>query len=143
MPEGVVCASSGLLQLRCAVRVGIGAGSGSFLAERDCFITDSQQYADLETGRFFMRVVFQAGGARFPADTAALRAAFVPAAERFALAWGLVEAAAKLRAIIAVSTGSNCLARPEEHTSELQLLMRIACAVFGLNQKQKKTQTYQ
>src|SRR3546814_12124627 len=108
MPEGVVCASSGLLQLRCAVRVGIGAGSGSFLAERDCFITDSQQYADLETGRFFMRVVFQAGGARFPADTAALRAAFVPVAERFALDWGLVEAAAKARAIIPVPAGPHC-----------------------------------
>src|SRR3546814_9632102 len=43
-------------------------------------------------------------------DLAALRAAFVPVAERFALDWGLVEAAAKPRAIIAVSTGSHCLA---------------------------------
>src|SRR3546814_15160270 len=111
MPEGVVCASSGLLQLRCAVRVGIGAGSGSFLAERDGFITDSQQYADLETGLFFMRVVFQAGGARFPADTAALRAAFVPVAERFAPDRGLVEAAGKTRALIAGSTGSPCRAQ--------------------------------
>ncbi|RIA44176.1 formyltetrahydrofolate deformylase [Hephaestia caeni] len=99
-----------ILTLACEDRVGIVAGVSGFLAERDGFITDSQQYADLETGRFFMRVVFQAGGAHFPADTAALRAAFAPVAARFALDWGLVEAAAKPRAIIAVSTGSHCLA---------------------------------
>src|SRR3546814_19965034 len=51
-----------ILTLACEDRVGIVAGVSSFLAERVGFITDSQQYADLETGRFFMRVVFQAGG---------------------------------------------------------------------------------
>src|SRR5690606_13203462 len=65
---------------------------------------------DLETGRFFMRVVFQAGGDRFPTDTDALQAAFAPVAERFVLDWALVDAAAKPRAIIAVSKGSHCLA---------------------------------
>ncbi|HVJ00460.1 MAG TPA: formyltetrahydrofolate deformylase [Sphingomonas sp.] len=99
-----------ILTLACEDRVGIVAGVSTFLAERDGFITDSQQYADLETGRFFMRVVFQPGGERFPADTAALRAAFAPVATRFALDWALVEAAEKPRAIVAVSKGSHCLA---------------------------------
>src|SRR3546814_16695332 len=57
-----------ILTLACEDRVGIVAGVSSFLAERDGFITDSQQYADLETGRFFMRVVLQAGGARFSSE---------------------------------------------------------------------------
>ncbi|MCM8731060.1 formyltetrahydrofolate deformylase [Hephaestia sp. GCM10023244] len=99
-----------ILTLTCEDRVGIVAGVSGFLSDRDGFITDSQQYADLETGRFFMRVVFQAGGARFPADTEALEAAFAPVAERFALDWALIDAAVKPRAIIAVSKGSHCLA---------------------------------
>ena len=65
-----------ILTLACEDRVGIVAAVSGFLAERDGFIVDSQQYADLDTGRFFMRVVFQAGGERFPGDTRRLREAF-------------------------------------------------------------------
>src|SRR3546814_9720152 len=35
---------------------------------------------------------------------------------------------------------AQCLARSEEHTSELQSLMRISYAVFCLKKKKKKTQ---
>ena len=99
-----------ILTLTCEDRVGIVAGVSGFLAERDGFIVDSQQYADLETGRFFMRVVFQAGGARFSRDTEALRRAFAPIAGRFGFGWALVPADEKPRAIVAVSRGSHCLA---------------------------------
>jgi formyltetrahydrofolate deformylase len=99
-----------ILTLTCADRVGIVAGVSGFLEERDGFIVDSQQYADLDTGRFFMRVVFQSGGARFPNDTDALRQAFQPVADRFAFNWALVAAHEKPRALIAVSKGSHCIA---------------------------------
>lgn len=98
-----------IVTLACDDRVGIVAAVSGFLAERDGFIVDSQQYADLDTGRFFMRVVFQAGGARFPGTTRALREAFAETATRLELAWALVNAAVKPRAVVAVSKGAHCL----------------------------------
>ncbi len=101
--------SNWILTLTCADRVGIVAGVSGFLAERDGFILDSQQYADLETGRFFLRIVFQRGGARFP-EGEALRAAFAPVAQALALDWSLTPQAARPRMVVAVSKGSHCLA---------------------------------
>lgn len=98
-----------ILTLTCADRVGIVAGVSGFLAEQDGFILDSQQYADLETGRFFMRVVFASGGPRFPGDREALVAAFAPVAARFEFDWGLSAAAEKPALVVAVSKGSHCL----------------------------------
>ncbi|MDT8760487.1 formyltetrahydrofolate deformylase [Sphingomonas psychrotolerans] len=99
--------TSWLLTLDCADRPGIVAAVSGFLAERDGFILDSQQYADLDAGRFFMRVEFKAVGA--PLDTKGLRAAFASVAERLALNWELSDAAQRPRVLIAVSKGSHCL----------------------------------
>ncbi len=96
-----------ILTLDCEDRPGIVAAVSGFLAERDGFILDSQQYADLDAGRFFMRVEFKAAGAAF--ETGQLRAAFAPVAERFGLHWALAEAEARPRILIAVSKGSHCL----------------------------------
>jgi len=98
-----------ILTLVCEDRVGIVAAVSGYLAERDGFIVDSQQYADLDTGRFFMRVVFQAGGGRFPSDTRWLRETFAEIAARFGLNWALVDADVKPRVIVAVSKGAHCL----------------------------------
>ncbi len=100
---------SWILTLTCDDRVGIVAGVAGFLATRDGFILDSQQYADLETGRFFMRVVFQQGGPRFPKDTASLHAAFSALGALLQLDWTLTEATARPRIVVAVSKGSHCL----------------------------------
>ena len=98
-----------ILTLTCADRVGIVAGVSGFLARHDGFILDSQQYADLETGRFFMRVVFTSGGPGFPADREALVAAFAPVATQFELDWGLSATAQRPKLVVAVSKGSHCL----------------------------------
>ncbi len=118
-----------ILTLTCADRVGIVAGVSGFLAEQDGFILDSQQYADLETGRFFMRVVFTAGGPRFPADRAALVAAFTPVAERFELDWGLSAADEKPALVVAVSKGSHCLNDLLHRQQAGTLSARIAAVV--------------
>ena len=89
--------------------MGIVAAVSGVLAEHDGFILDSQQYADLETGRFFMRVAFKGAGGRFPDGIGALRAAFSATAERFGMDWTLVDAASRLRILIAVSKASHCL----------------------------------
>jgi formyltetrahydrofolate deformylase len=93
-----------ILTLTCEDRVGIVAGVSGALARVDGFILDSQQYADLETGRFFLRVDF-----RFPGAEADLRAALGAVGERFALDWMLRPATHRPRVLIAVSKGSHCL----------------------------------
>lgn len=98
-----------ILTLTCTDRVGIVAGVSGFLAAHDGFILDSQQYADLETGRFFMRVVFTSGGEGFPDGRDALVTAFAPVAERFELDWGLSARDEKPKLVVAVSKGSHCL----------------------------------
>ncbi|WP_407695512.1 ACT domain-containing protein [Sphingomonas psychrotolerans] len=56
--------SSWLPTLDCEDRPGIAAAVSGFLAECGGFILDSQQYAHLDAGRFFMRVEFKAAGYR-------------------------------------------------------------------------------
>lgn len=98
-----------ILTLTCADRVGIVAAVSGFLARHDGFILDSQQYADLEMGRFFMRVLFTSGGPKFPEGRDALGAAFGPVAEQFGFDWEMSASAEKPKLVIAVSKGSHCL----------------------------------
>jgi formyltetrahydrofolate deformylase len=98
-----------ILTLTCNDRVGIVAGVSAFLAARSGFIVDSQQYADIETARFFMRVVFTAGGPDFPGDTETLRSQFAETATALELDWSLTAVDERPRALIAVSKGSHCL----------------------------------
>ena len=102
-------ADAWILTFSCADRTGIVAAVTGRLAAIDGFILDSQQYADLETGHFFMRVEFRGAGPRFPADAAALRADFAPVAERFGFDWALRPASHRPKLVIAVSKGSHCL----------------------------------
>ena len=101
--------SAHILTFTCIDRVGIVAAVTGALAECDGFILDSQQYADLESGRFFMRVVFQRGGPRFVADTSELIERFAPIAAHFGFEWSLTSAADRPRILIAVSNTSHCL----------------------------------
>lgn len=97
--------SAQILTFTCEDRVGIVAAVTGELAAAGGFILDSQQYADLETGRFFMRVVFSAADD----GEADLRARLSAVGETFALDWTLVAADARPRVLIAVSTTSHCL----------------------------------
>ncbi|MEP9402945.1 formyltetrahydrofolate deformylase [Sphingomonas sp. VNH70] len=98
-----------VLTLSCADRIGIVAAVSGHLAAIDGFILDSQQYADLEAGRFFLRVAFHGAGPAFPTATETLRAGFAPIAERFGFDWSIDPADARMRIVIAVSKGSHCL----------------------------------
>lgn len=118
-----------VLTLTCADRVGIVAGVSGFLADRDGFILDSRQYADVDTGRFFMRVRFKAGGARFPADDQALHGHFAEVAAALALEWTLARAEVRPRAVIAVSKGSHCLADLLHRRASNGLSVDIAAVV--------------
>ncbi len=98
-----------VLTFSCVDAVGIVAAVTGLLAERDGFILDSQQYADLDSGRFFMRVEFRGEGPRFPEGLAGVQEAFAPIIERFAMDARISDRTVKPRFVIAVSQGSHCL----------------------------------
>ena len=97
-------AASYVLTLSCADRPGIVAAVSTYLFERGCNILDAQQFDDVATGLFFMRVTFDA-------ETAgeALRAGFEPIAERFAMNWIMRDVANRKRVMILASKFDHCL----------------------------------
>jgi formyltetrahydrofolate deformylase len=95
-----------ILTLACPDQRGIVAAVSGFLFERGANILDAQQYDDAETGRFFMRVVFDPG----PNSRDALRARFAGLAERFAMDWSLRDRSDRRRVMILASQADHCLA---------------------------------
>jgi formyltetrahydrofolate deformylase len=69
-----------VLTLSCPDRPGIVSAVSTFLAHNGQNILDAQQFDDLETGHFFMRVVFNA--ADLAVNLAALQTGFTAIAER-------------------------------------------------------------
>jgi len=95
-----------ILTLSCDDRPGIVARVSALLFERGANILDAQQYDDQETGRFFMRVVFDPGDAG--AD--AWRAAFEPLASEYAMTWALRGRQERRKVMILASQQDHCLA---------------------------------
>jgi formyltetrahydrofolate deformylase len=95
-----------ILTLSCPDQPGIVARVSTLLFERGANILDAQQFDDEETGRFFMRVVFD------PGDTGpdAWREAFAPLAERYSMRWSLRDRGERRRVMILASQQDHCLA---------------------------------
>lgn len=98
-----------ILTLSCQDRIGIVAAVSGHLAGIDGFIVDSQQYADLGTGRFFLRVEFSGAGPRFPDSVDALRSGIASVVVAFSPEWDLAPDSARAKLLIAVSKASHCL----------------------------------
>jgi formyltetrahydrofolate deformylase len=97
-----------VLNLSCPNRSGIVAAVSTYLFEAGCNILDAQQFDDIQTTRFFMRVVFnRLDGAREPA---AILDEFGPVAERFAMTWSIRGTFEKRRVAVLVSKFDHCLA---------------------------------
>jgi len=95
-----------VLILSCPDRPGIVAAVSAFLLEKGQNILDAQQFSDVETGRFFMRVVFDPAGA----DGATLRSAFEALAASLAMDWTIRDRKARRRVMILASQTDHCLA---------------------------------
>ncbi len=94
-----------VLTLACPNRPGIVASVSTCLFQQGGDIREAQQFDDLESGRFFMRVVFSV-----PVAAAELvRAALLPVAERFGMAWRLTDRGAARRVMLMVSKFDHCL----------------------------------
>ena len=96
-----------ILTLSCTDRPGIVGAVGTFLAQAECNIVESAQFGDVDSGRFFMRVVFEPLGAATSEST--IGKGFASVAKRFGMAWEIHDAHAKPRALILVSKQDHCL----------------------------------
>lgn len=95
-----------ILTLSCDDRPGIVARVSALLFERGANILDAQQYDDQETGRFFMRVVFDPGDAA----PEVWRTAFEPLAVEYAMTWTLRGSRERRKVMILASQTDHCLA---------------------------------
>ncbi|MDD9841313.1 MAG: formyltetrahydrofolate deformylase [Alphaproteobacteria bacterium] len=123
-----------VLNLVCPDKPGIVAAVSSFLCAQNMNITQSNQFGDADTGRFFMRVGFEktkektkdkANKKQTQTDIEALKSAFAPLGENWAMDWQIYDMAQKPRALILVSKFDHCLVDLLYHTQAATLNMDI------------------
>jgi formyltetrahydrofolate deformylase len=94
------------LTVTCNTKRGIVAAIATFLAENGCNITDSAQFDDVETGRFFMRISFVIEGG---ATLDGLRSDFVATSDIFGMTHAFHNETEKMKVVIMVSRFGHCL----------------------------------
>ena len=96
-----------VLTLSCPDRPGIVSAVSTFLAHNGQNILDAQQFDDIETNKFFMRVVFTA--ADLAVELQALQTGFTAIADRFGMDWQMRDRANRRRVMLLVSKSDHCL----------------------------------
>jgi formyltetrahydrofolate deformylase len=114
-----------ILTLSCPDRIGIVARVSALLFDCGANILDAQQYNDQETGRFFMRVVFDPGDDGLEP----LRAAFADLAVTYQMDWTLRDTAKRRRVMILASQQDHCLADLIWRWRQGELAMDITAVV--------------
>jgi formyltetrahydrofolate deformylase len=97
-----------IMNATCDSRMGTVAAVSGFLASRKCYITDMQQFDDVLTGRFFVRVSFYGDPVQTPV-LEALKTEFLEVAEREDMEWAIHDGEKKPRVLIMVSKFDHCL----------------------------------
>lgn len=108
MTDGTVPERNFILTLSCPNTIGIVHAVAHFLLDQRCNITDSAQFDDESTGRFFMRVAFAATDRPVTRDS--LAAGFADVAAAFTMDWALYDQAVRPRVLVLVSKFDHCLA---------------------------------
>src|SRR4030088_448380 len=111
-----------VLTLSCPDRPGIVSAVSTFLAHNGQNILDAQQFDDVETKKFFMRVVFTA--ADLAVELTALQTGFTAIADRFSMDWQMRDRANRRRVMLLVSKSDHCLVDIlyRWRTGELQMI---------------------
>jgi formyltetrahydrofolate deformylase len=99
-----------ILTLSCRNKPGIVAAVSTFLFNSGFNILDAQQFDDVATGRFFMRIVFNPVGRSALLSLEDLRTRFRSVAEEFGMIWTLRDRATRRKVLIMVSRFDHCLA---------------------------------
>jgi len=93
-----------VLTLVCADQPGIVHAVSGAIVQAGGNITESQQFASLDTGTFFMRVQVEASTGRD-----AFEAELAPVANRYGMTWTLDVVGRPLRTLVLVSKAGHCL----------------------------------
>ncbi|HMU89163.1 MAG: formyltetrahydrofolate deformylase [Pseudomonadales bacterium] len=115
------------LILGCPDRVGIVAAVSRFIAERDGWIVEADQYSDPASHHFFMRVVIRAESLNCPLDQ--FRRDFVEVAARYEMNWRLHDSAQRQRVAILASRESHCLYDLLHRWKDGELLFDLPCVI--------------
>lgn len=95
-----------ILTVTCKSTRGIVAAISGFLAAAGCNITDSAQFDDMETGRFFMRVSFISEEGK---TVEVLTQEFKAISVKFDMKYGFYDEAQKTKVVVMVSRFGHCL----------------------------------
>jgi len=97
-----------LLSFSCPDRPGIVSAVSTYLFESGCNILEANQFEDAQTGRFFLRTMFEPMENAWPLDD--IRAGYAAIAQRFAMEWRMRPRHEKQRVMLLVSRLDHCLA---------------------------------
>ena len=97
-----------ILTASCASRMGTTAAVTGFLAAHRLYIKEMQQFDDVLTKRFFVRVTF-CGVAGETTDLEGLRSEFVAVATAEQMQWAIHDGGRRTRVMILVSKLDHCL----------------------------------
>ncbi|SLN33158.1 formyltetrahydrofolate deformylase [Roseisalinus antarcticus] len=98
--------TSFVLTVDCTSRRGIVAAISAFLAESGCNITDSNQFDDQLTGKFFTRITFRS---ETGSTLEALREGFAAIGAEFEMDWAIHDSAQRMKVLLMVSSFGHCL----------------------------------
>lgn len=129
-----------ILTLSCDDTVGIVAAVSGFLFQNNCFITESTQFGDPSTDKFFMRVVFSA-----KADDSGyeiLKEKFALVAKQFVMGWNLYDSNHKMRLLLMVSKQGHCLNDLLHRYASGSLPVEIPAVVSNHKDMEKMVQWY-
>ena len=95
-----------VLTVSCKSTRGIVAAITGYLAEQGCYITDSSQFDDLQTGLFFMRLTF---ASQEGVSLDVLREGFEPVKEKFGMDAEIRDSQHRMKVLLMVSRFGHCL----------------------------------
>jgi formyltetrahydrofolate deformylase len=117
-----------ILTATCASRMGTTAAVTGFLAEHRLYIMEMQQFDDVLTRRFFVRVTF-CGVAGETLDLGGLRTDFLRVATAEQMQWAIHDGTQRTRVMILVSRLDHCLEDLLYRHRTGELLMDITAIV--------------
>lgn len=97
-----------ILKISCPARSGIVAAVTTYLAEKQCYISELSQFDDEFTGNFFMRAVFRFNDGCEP-NIESVRAGFDENTTPFNMTWELFSSDQPPKVLIMVSKFDHCL----------------------------------
>src|SRR5690606_25462011 len=95
-----------MLTVSCKSTRGIVAAISGYLAEKGCYIGDSSQFDDLDTGRFFMRISYASQEGISQEEIAA---GFEPVAARLGMTYQFHDNTQRMKVLLMVSRFGHCL----------------------------------